>query len=341
MPFYRRVSDSSIKQLFTILSETVSTKYRPLATNILWLGWVGALCLMSLVAYFVPDWKKLVIFLSAPFFVTIFSYFYVPESARWLRSVRRYEESKNVLRKIARYNKNLFDENLHITEVKISKKRTTPLDLFKTKKLAVYTLSQGFVWFVNSMVYYGISLASDELGGSLYLNWVYVSLVEIPSAILAIVCSNRFGRKLTTIIAMIITGAFCIVVPFMPPSYNGNPSRVIFGVLGKMFVSLSYDVISVWSIEIFSTDIRSKGMSFVYIMNGIGSISSPWIAKALRIYSEHLPFAVMGGFAIIGGLVAIPLPETRGQDTQDTMEEADSNQEDLGTAVACSNSSVN
>ena len=49
----------------------------------------------------------------------------------------------------------------------------------------------------------------------------------------------------------------------------------------------------------------------------------------------------MGGFAIIGGLVAIPLPEIRGQDTQDTMEEADSDQEDIDTAVACSNSSVN
>ena len=154
------------------------------------------------------------------------SYFFVTESARWFRSVQRYDDSKKVLRKIARYNKKHFDENLEITESKKSMRRTTPLDLFKTNKLAVYTLSQGFVWLVNSMVYYGISLAADELGGSLYLNWVYISLVEIPSAILGVICTNRFGRKPTTTLSMIIAGAFCIVVPFMPPSDNGNPTRL-------------------------------------------------------------------------------------------------------------------
>ena len=48
--------------------------------------------------------------------------------------------------------------------------KANPLDLFRTKKTAIRTLVQGYAWIVNGMVYYGLSLAADDLGGSLYLN---------------------------------------------------------------------------------------------------------------------------------------------------------------------------
>jgi OCT family organic cation transporter-like MFS transporter 4/5 len=41
------------------------------------------------------------------------------------------------------------------------------------------------------MVYYGVSMSSGELGGSIYLNFVLTSLVEIPANILVIDNLNR------------------------------------------------------------------------------------------------------------------------------------------------------
>ena len=46
--------------------------------------------------------------------------------------------------------------------------------------------------FVNGMVYYGLSLSSAEFGGSIYLNFVLTSLVEIPANILVIDNCNRY-----------------------------------------------------------------------------------------------------------------------------------------------------
>ena len=46
--------------------------------------------------------------------------------------------------------------------------------------------------FVNGMVYYGLSLSSGEFGGSIYLNFVLTSLVEIPGNILVIHNCNRY-----------------------------------------------------------------------------------------------------------------------------------------------------
>ena len=45
--------------------------------------------------------------------------------------------------------------------------------------------------FVNGIVYYGISLASDNLGGNIYRDFVLTSLVEIPGNILVIVCTDK------------------------------------------------------------------------------------------------------------------------------------------------------
>ena len=43
------------------------------------------------------------------------------------------------------------------------------------------------------MVFYGISLASDNLGGNQYRNFVLTSLVEFPAIILVIISSNRYN----------------------------------------------------------------------------------------------------------------------------------------------------
>ena len=45
--------------------------------------------------------------------------------------------------------------------------------------------------FVNGMVYYGLSLSAGEFGGSIYLNFVLTSLVEIPANLLVIHNCNR------------------------------------------------------------------------------------------------------------------------------------------------------
>ena len=45
--------------------------------------------------------------------------------------------------------------------------------------------------FVNGMVYYGVSLASDNLGGNMYRDFVLTSLVEVPANVLVIELGNR------------------------------------------------------------------------------------------------------------------------------------------------------
>ena len=310
-----------------LISETVSTKFRPLATNILWCGWIFTYCLLSLQAYLIRDWKILFIVCSAPYLLTLLSYWFVPESPRWLRTKGRLDEAQEVFKRMAKCNQKEIEENATLSKTKTTKHQASILDLFK-HKMAISTLAQGVLWFANGLVYYGLSITGDDLGGSKYLNFVYLSLIEIPSAIFASYLPNLIGRKKTVNISIFLAGIFCIVIPFIPITGNGQILRIVFGIVGKLMSTLSFDTITVWSFEIFPTNVRSRGLSFVFVASSIGSSSSPWIAKGLKVFSDNLPFYVLGSFGLLGALAGCLLEETNGKDAKDTLDEIEENSRD-------------
>ena len=65
----------------------------------------------------------------------------------------------------------------------------------------------------------------------------------------------------------------------------------------------------------------------------VGSTSSPWIAQGLKVFSEHLPFLVMGCSALLGAFAGFALEETKGKDAKDTLQESFSSDDDSVTFV--------
>ena len=308
--------------MFVLISELVGEKYRPRAGIVFWLFFTLALCIMGLTAYFIRKWKILFITCTAPYFIGLVFYKFVPESVRWLRLKGKVNEAIEIFEKIADWNGKEMNPNAKIARVAVAKNSTSPMDLFRTKRLALRTLLQGFAWMVNGMVYYGISLAADELGGSLYLNYVLVSIIEFPSALLAMYLCDRVGRKKTCTFSLLLAGVVTLIVGFIPTTSNElKVARVVLGILGKMFISICFDSIYTWSVEIHSTNIRTEGMGVMQITSRLGAASAPWIAKGVKSTHESLPFIIMGSLGLAGGISCFFLPETKGQEIQETEEE--------------------
>jgi MFS transporter, OCT family, solute carrier family 22 (organic cation transporter), member 4/5 len=59
--------------------------------------------------------------------------------------------------------------------------RATIWDTFRFPELRRRQIVMMFCWCVVSLAYYGVSLALEDLGGSLSLNFFFVSLIELPS----------------------------------------------------------------------------------------------------------------------------------------------------------------
>ena len=60
------VPGSSVN-LFILASEFVGTRYRPMAGNLLWLFFTIGLILLGVKAYFIRQWKILIIVCTAPY----------------------------------------------------------------------------------------------------------------------------------------------------------------------------------------------------------------------------------------------------------------------------------
>lgn len=70
--------------------------------------------------------------------------------------------------------------------------------------------------FTLSLIYYGLSLNTGRLPGSVYLNSFLMSAVEVPANLLGIFLLSRIGRKWTTGGATLMAGFSTIIcIPFL------------------------------------------------------------------------------------------------------------------------------
>ena len=63
---------------------------------------------------------------------------------------------------------------------------------------------------VVSMVYYGLSLNTGNLGGDFYINFTISGLVEFPAYTLCLLLLDRIGRKWLHCSTMVLGGLACI-----------------------------------------------------------------------------------------------------------------------------------
>ena len=66
--------------------------------------------------------------------------------------------------------------------------------------------------FTCSLIYYGLSLNTGTLVGSVYLNTFLSGAVEIPANLLCILFMEKIGRKITLSGSFIAGGVACLLM---------------------------------------------------------------------------------------------------------------------------------
>lgn len=311
---------------FIIASEMVGPKFRPLAGIMLWLFFTLSLIIVGFVAMHVRTWKMLMIYSTAPYLILLPLLFFIPESLRWLHVTGRLNEVNVLIKKTAEVNRKHIEEAIVVMPPQVVNHDINPLLLFRNLMTALKTMNIGLAWLVIGLVYYGISLAANDLTGSMYRDYILSSLVEFPAAILAIVFSMYLGRRCSTIVPMFLGGLSCALVSAVEEdnSVQGlTYARLTLGLVGKLLLTLAYDVIYTWTVELYPTQIRTEAMAFVQITSRIGGGVSPFIAKGLQKYSKRLPFIVMGMISIISACLLCFLPETKSSGTAEVIKDDD------------------
>lgn len=87
-------------------------------------------------------------------------------------------------------------------------------------------------------------------------------------------------------------------------------------------MNISYNIGLQYAAELLPTVVRAQGMALIHIMGYVASIIAPFVVY-LAVISPELPLLLLGILGIIGGALALFLPETLDQELPQTLQDGE------------------
>ncbi|XP_076034582.1 solute carrier family 22 member 15-like [Oratosquilla oratoria] len=309
---------------FVLSQELIGSSWRSVCGLYVSGFFAVGIAFMSLLAYLIPNWRILTLVcavMGGPF---LFLPCFVPESPRWLVIVGRHEDAKTVLENIAKRNgtQKCLPSRWELSRqgpppVRMSKNSEGIMGLAAHPYIMTVTAIQIFSWMVNSITYYGLTMASKDIGSNVYTATALSGIIEIPAYVLGAFLIEKWGRRIVICAFMIVGGIACLSIQAVPQS---APTVVVtvLALVGKLSIALTFAVIYVHSGEIFPTIIRNAGMGIVSVAARIGGILAPFIIMMGEVW-PNLHFTFIGLLVFLSGILNLKLPETLGKPLPETI----------------------
>ncbi len=283
-----------------LVSETWPAEHRGKAIGIMQSGWALGYILAALVSAFVLPrfgWRVLFLVGVMPALLTIWIRRRVPEPAVW-----------NVAQTSSVQLSQFFKEKLNAIFQPALLRRTL-----------IATLLTSFVLFA----YWGLFtwlpgfLSKPLLQGGAGMSIVKTSGWIIPMQIGAFCgylsfgfISDRFGRK-PTFIFYLLTAA--VLVPIYGQMARSDSVLLLLGPFIGFFGSGYFSLFGAMLAELFPTSIRATGQGFAYNAGRAFSALAPFtIGQLADLYGIGSALALTSAFFLIGAMMILLLPETRG-----------------------------
>lgn len=158
----------------------------------------------------------------------------------------------------------------------------------------------------------------DSLGLNLFLTFSLACAAEFPADVLLVMTIDRFGRRYTSAVALVLGGILNLsatIVPF-------GPISATFAILGRLTINYSYNLGIQYTAELIPTVVRGQGVTFIHIMGFVSAIFAPFVVY-LKNVSTVLPLIVVGILGLIGGSLCLFLPETLNRELPQSLDDGE------------------
>ncbi|XP_054719318.1 beta-alanine transporter-like [Uloborus diversus] len=261
----------------------------------------------------------------------------IPESPRLLISQGRYEEAADIMCKISKVNGKTahegsillhkiqkFGEELNLQKAR-EQNSASPLDLIRHPKLRKRFLLITLCWVGNAIPYYGIQMNVKYLFGNEFLNFFFISLIEIPAYLVGWIGTEKLGRRWFSVGAYLTSGVACLLPVLF--SYECPGVGVAASLVAKAGISISYMILYLQAPELLPTSLRGCGMGISGAL-GVGStVIVPYIIDLSR-YSTYIPFVAFFAISILSAFCASFFPETLNKQLPQTVEDVENYREE-------------
>ncbi|XP_071468210.1 organic cation/carnitine transporter 2 isoform X6 [Marmota flaviventris] len=278
---------------------------------------------LPLFAYFIRDWRMLLLALTVPGVLCAALWWFIPESPRWLISQGRYKEAEVIIRKAAKINgivapSTIFDPS-ELQDLRSKKQQSHRiLDLFRTRNIRIVTIMSIILWLTIAVGYFGLSLDTPNLHGDIYLNCFLSAVVEVPAYVLAWLLLQHVPRRYSMATALFLGGSVLLFVQLVPPDLYYLATVLVM--IGKFGITSAFSMVYVYTAELYPTVVRNMGVGVSSTASRLGSILSPYFVY-LGDYDRFLPYILMGSLTILTAILTLFFPESFGSPLPDTIDQ--------------------
>ena len=284
-----------------------------------------------LLATGLKDWRIFQAVISLLIAVTALVWPLLPESPRWLIAQGRLPEARQVIEAASESNQVRLTGEVWAGGRDTGGRPSSPQpvygvrDLARTSQLPI-TLALFLCWPVITLLYYGLSLSADKIHmtDNVFLSFVLVALIEIPSNLIVPLVIDILGRRPIFALTQLVPGLCCIAAAFL------QPGTAVFSVLtlgAKALVTAAFTICYLYTAQLFPTSVRATAVGACSTMARLGGAAAPFVGKYLTeltgSVSDILPLCVFGAVGVLGGLVAFILPDTVGFPLPDTFQDVE------------------
>ncbi|XP_054643225.1 organic cation/carnitine transporter 2-like [Dunckerocampus dactyliophorus] len=310
--------------IFVLGSEILMGPTRVLFSSlVLPFSYVLGMLLLPGTAYLTQTWRLLALILAVPGLACVPLWWLLPESPRWLASHGRQREAEILLRSAALENRveapQIIFNPAKVENPARHKSRSVGfLDMLRTRKVRHVTLILWLVWFSLNVSYFGTSFNMSGLNGNPFLTYFSVSLVELPSYAASWLAVRYLHRRLS-FAGFSLLGALALLL--IQITMNSHPQVTLFLVMvGKFGVLAGISVLYTYSGELYPTVIRNTAMSSCATFSRMASSVSPYLLQ-LAVFSQYLPWIIVGSLSVLGVVLCVFLPETFSRPLPDTIQQ--------------------
>ena len=314
-----------------ITSETAMANHKVLFIFIPHLGFNLGEMLCTFESYFIRQWKLLQLVQYGPIFVFSFLCLWVPNPARWLMSKDQVPKAKKILQKRAKMNgKDAIPEELFapIPKVEKSNEESKPLSFGQSLKailtnriLFIRSMNVIFQWFSVIMSYGGTLYIGTKLSGSPHTNFILTTIPAVFGNLPYLFLLDRFGRRNTLALCEFPIGISCLIVAFIGTNESLLVLQIVLSMMVRLFVSAAIKILFTMTAELFPTPIRSTTVGIGSAIGGLGGFFGLLIESLATIWNP-LPLLIIGSLVTLAGLLTFFIPETKGKNLPETIDEA-------------------
>ncbi|CAI9170121.1 unnamed protein product [Rangifer tarandus platyrhynchus] len=279
--------------------------------------------LLPLFAYFIRDWRMLLLALTVPGVLCVPLWWFIPESPRWLISQRRFKEAEDIIQKAAKINNItapvvVFDPVEQQEQLPLKQQKVFILDLFRTRNIATITIMSLLLWMLTSVGYFALSLNTPNLHGDPYLNCFFSALIEVPAYIAAWLLLRTLPRRYVIAGVLFFGGTVLLLIQLVPADYNFL--SIGLAMLGKFGITSAFAMLYVFTAELYPTLVRNMAVGVASMASRVGSIIAPYFVY-LGAYNRVLPYILMGSLTVLIGIITLFFPESFGRTLPETLEQ--------------------